>query len=119
MAQSSDQTNQITKIHVGDASGILGLHIDADPGGHAKWVRSPHGPATVSGYAALGPWSTVPGPGSATELRLGKARAADSRRKSGNLITGGVLFFGAEDAEGAHPAYWPASRRHLLERRRR
>src|SRR5262249_35908578 len=24
-------------------------HIDAHPGGHAKWVRNPHGPATVSG----------------------------------------------------------------------
>jgi diphthine-ammonia ligase len=32
--------------------------------------------------------------------RPGKARAADSRRESGNLIPGASLFFGAEDAEG-------------------
>jgi len=39
------------------------VHIDKltlNPGGYAKWVRIPHGPATVSGYAAL--WSSVPGP---------------------------------------------------------
>jgi hypothetical protein len=64
-----------------------------DPGGYAKWVRCPHGPATVSGYAAPGPWAFVPGPWSATEHRLGKARAADSRRESGNLATGDVLVF--------------------------
>src|SRR5437899_12764680 len=28
---------------------ILAFTNDARPGGHAKWVRSPHGPATVSG----------------------------------------------------------------------
>jgi diphthine-ammonia ligase len=33
--------------------------------------------------------------GPATELRLGKARAADSRRESGNLITGGITCFSA------------------------
>jgi diphthine-ammonia ligase len=32
------------------------------------------------------------GSGTATELRLGKARAADSRRKSGNLIAGASCF---------------------------
>ena len=26
---------------------------DAHPGGHAKWVQNPHGPATVSGERTL------------------------------------------------------------------
>src|SRR6185295_13086209 len=50
--------------------------VDDDPGGYAKWVRRPHGPATVSGYASLGP-RPVFSSGPATELRLGKACAAD------------------------------------------
>src|SRR3954466_10587189 len=64
---------------------------DADPGGYAKWVRCPHGPATVSGYASLGPrtrkiWSLDP----PLSFSLGKACEADSCRESGNLTTGGV-----------------------------
>src|SRR5476649_1559467 len=35
---------------------ILPPSTEDDPGGYAKWVRSPHGPATVSGYAAPGSW---------------------------------------------------------------
>jgi hypothetical protein len=34
-------------------SAIVGLQLDARPGGHAKWVKSPHGPATVSGEQTL------------------------------------------------------------------
>src|SRR5206468_7845530 len=64
--------------------------FDAHPGGHAKWVRSPHGPATVSGNAALrfrGPVCQVHEP--VTELRLGKTRAAGYLiRESGNLVPG-------------------------------
>src|SRR3954467_1540111 len=64
---------------------------DADPGVYAKWVRCPHGPATVSGYASLGPrtrktWSLDP----PLSISLGKACEADSCRESGNLTTGGV-----------------------------
>ena len=48
--------------------------------------------------------------------RLGKARAADSAA-SQETWPPGASFFGAENAEGAHPVHWPASRRHFLERR--
>jgi len=38
--------------------------FDAHPGGHAKWVESPHGPATVSSERYVS---------DATEVCLGKA----------------------------------------------
>src|SRR3954471_4198097 len=41
----------------GNPAILRDLKGDEGPGGYAKGVKSPHGPATVSGYAALGPWA--------------------------------------------------------------
>ena len=50
---------------------------DAHPGGHAKWVRSPHGPATVSGERRV---AQVPGPFLALDPSLGCRPGKTSRR---------------------------------------
>src|SRR5579884_200605 len=89
----------------GDGGAILGA--DPRPGGHAKWVQLPHGPATVSGRRIQAP---RPGP----PLRLESARHSTvsggpslgsglGRRESQDWLrvrTPGArgVFFGARDA---------------------
>ena len=74
-------------------------NLDVRPGGHAKWVESPHGPATVSGERTLRCPSNhvlIPVRGAS----LGSQAWEDVERpalirKSGNLVDPGASFFGA------------------------
>src|SRR5262245_41015045 len=70
----------------------------ARPGGHAKWVRSPHGPATVSGEGArrnLFRFVTEAGG------RFGKTASVTMIRKSGNLARGLSFLWRVRRQEGA------------------
>ena len=79
-----------------------GRQFDVCPGGHAKWVQIPHGPATVSGERHLiGMSLGVAEPG--------KTRGAATTRESGHLVSPGASFFGARDAERSPDVLPPPS----------
>jgi len=69
-----------------------GRQRDVCPGGHAKWVRCPHGPATVSGERHV---ADVTGTAESCEpagQRAWEDRRAAAIRESGNLTLRGVIL---------------------------
>src|SRR5215204_6870594 len=69
-----------------------------EPRGHAKWVKSPHGPATVSGYASPDPRLRCPtarSQGSPLSFGLGRLRERGSMPRVRKPDPGGVTIHGA------------------------
>ena len=73
-------------------AGVHDVSVQAVADKQGKWVRRPHGPATVSGYASLGP-GPVLGLDPPLSSGLGRRAQRISRRESGNLASGDVPVF--------------------------